>query len=1000
MYSKAYWKILLAAFSIGAMALAGCESKIGEEPPKEEVQEFSGTQCLSDAKPVFQRYTKGEATPAEMHRSWDCIVVALDKFKKYVRGSDREKFTPQELATFLETNFMEDSGKQKFSPQLQTEIMKFKGLLIGGSHNHLTILEIDKIVKLIGEFRTISIDILPYMNVISMEWKPKKFPVTSAELAYFESANLALQKAAKQLSEVIEANGQSYVIADFAVLLEEFGKSFGEEWASPDFVRKYLPVIKKIKKAVAGGDESAIVPSEWRRFTLLGARGFVQFLRYDIFIKNLPASEKKLRTTFINKVIEDSLSAVEDILEEKPSSVIDKGELYDLIQAFKYVRPDVKMSEGFFNELLKLKVLIVGGSETAIAGKDIVVLKNKVPKIFNLVDDIDPHLSILTQNWEPTKSSFENAQKTLKTTNSFFVNWLGDALSLVDGGYDLNSLPKLISEYEKLYGNSKTRWSKEVNTYLPLIIKIKKMMFGDDSSLIKKSQWRNSAQIVSGAYGEFLYYNYFVKDRNLQKAQGISAFSNLGHSVIDFLKNLVRLKHNEFFAREELLSIINFLAQQGNIPSFFSGSIADQSLEFVLNNVLVTPERRLAGKKPNALNISALDTARTEFTTWMDVEILWVRVASGWTNPNSGYMPHQLTSYLREVAGSKNSSEALKLGMKELRLSTEDAYPIVTDERGFVKINYQGDLLYTFKALRDLNRNRMVARILIRAFGNDLGRINSYTGVNLKEVENGFNRLKGIFIKIGLLDPNNKTFVISRFREANIFTPHADGNNLVSHAELTDLVGMIFSGIGIYEKLKPSLLKTCFSRNAIINDSSMVSVECAKSAYKPAMARIMTTLPEYLGYMRRVGDATWSNYMQNIFLAAGYITNAKGTAKLGDIALTPHVIQYIEMIFARYDLNRDALISTHEAIRAYPSFDALMKEIAGDMIRNGDIKESELIDIFAFILKYGHPPTGVKEKTKYFFSWKGKSEKWELAADRTQLALILGFIASQTTPAP
>lgn len=996
MFSRSLWNRFTIATVTASVLLAGCNSKIGEKPPEEAVQEFSGTQCLTKAKPVFAKFITSDATPGELHRSWDCVVVALEKFKKYVRGSDRDKFTPQELATFLEKNFMDTSDGVVFSPKLQTEVMKLKGLLIGGSHSHLTIEEINKIVTLIGKLRTISIDILPYMKVVSMNWKPAKMPATNSELEYFEAANLGLQKAAKELSVVIEENGQSYVIADFAVLLEELANTFGEKWTSPDFIRKYLTVVKKLKKAVAGGNESTIVPSEWKRFILLGARGYVQFLRYENFIKDLSPADKKLKNAYFNKVVDDALSAIEDILSEKPSGAIAKSELYELVQAFSLVRPDIKMSEAFFNEALKIKILLVGGAEDSLSVKDVSTLKTKAPKLVGLWDGIKPHLDILALIWQPTQTSFEKAEKTLAVTTVAFNSWLVDALGLLEGGYDLNRLPNLIREYEKLYGPSKSSLAKDVSDYLPLIIDFKKMMFGDGSSVVKKTQWNTTAKVVAGGYGEFLYYNYFVKGRSLQKPQGISAFSNSGHSILTFLRQLVKLKHNEFFARDELLTVVNFLAKKGVIPASFRGSIADQALDVVLNNVLVTPERRLAGKKPNALNLSALEAARAEFATWIDAEILWVRAASGWTSPTYGYSASQLYNYLREVSGSRSSSDALKLAARELMLAVNSPYPIVTDERGFLRINNRVEQLYTFKSLRDLNRNRMVARLMIRAFSNDLDRIKSYKGAVLSEVQAGFDKLRGIFIKIGLLDPNNLTFAKSRFTEANIFTPHADGNNYASQAEITDLVGMIISGVNIHTQLRDHLVRNCFPRRATITDASLVSVECVKTAYKPAMARTMTATPEYLAYMKRVPDSTWSVYMHNVFMATGYIPNEKGLAKMGDITLTPHVVQYIEMIFAKFDANKDTYISATEAIRAYPSFDALMKDIAKDMLAAGDIKESELLDIFTFILKYGHPPTTLKEKAKYFFSWKGKRDKWDVAADRTQLALILGYIAEQS----
>ncbi len=192
--------------------------------------------------------------------------------------------------------------------------------------------------------------------------------------------------------------------------------------------------------------------------------------------------------------------------------------------------------------------------------------------------------------------------------------------------------------------------------------------------------------------------------------------------------------------------------------------------------------------------------------------------------------------------------------------------------------------------------------------------------MNLKEVEGAFFTLKPFLAALGLIEPDNTTFASSRFREANIFVPHSDGNSLASYAEVTDLIGMIFSGVKIDSMLRKELIKVCFNGNDNITNASLVTLSCARRAYKDSMGTIMAGTPEYLKFMKTASKDEWAIYMNNVFKAAGYVSNDKNLAKVGDISLAPHVIQYIEMLYARFDRNKDGVLATGEALSAFPAF--------------------------------------------------------------------------------
>ena len=135
----------------------------------------------------------------------------------------------------------------------------------------------------------------------------------------------------------------------------------------------------------------------------------------------------------------------------------------------------------------------------------------------------------------------------------------------------------------------------------------------------------------------------------------------------------------------------------------------------------------------------------------------------------------------------------------------------------------------------------------------------------------------------------------------------------------------------------------------------------------------------------------WNFYLNNIFKSAGYIPNRQQLANYGDIGLVPHLIQYVELLYSKFDKNYDGFLNAAEAVKAFPCFSGIIREMAKAELQDGTLKEKHLIPLFTYILRYGKPPETMKEKLRFRFFWRDKPEKWDVWADRTQFGLVLLF---------
>jgi hypothetical protein len=249
---------------------------------------------------------------------------------------------------------------------------------------------------------------------------------------------------------------------------------------------------------------------------------------------------------------------------------------------------------------------------------------------------------------------------------------------------------------------------------------------------------------------------------------------------------------------------------------------------------------------------------------------------------------------------------------------------------------------------------------------------------------------------MGLLDEKNTTFIESRFREANIFTAHSNGDTYVNFPEMADIVGMIMSGIIVNNLFRKDVEEVCLTPAGKAAEEIFVTEKCIRKVYLEQTANYMTATPEYVKFFRKMSLDDTEDFLMNILKAAGHVPNNQNTVKLMDADLAPHVIQYVEMTMSKYDGNQDGQINLAEAKNAFPSFKGILKELTKDQKL---IKEKDLLALFTYILHYGRPPGGVKDFLLKWLPWKSDPGKWVVAADRQDLAGILGYIADQVAKA-
>ncbi len=1008
-----------------------CTPKIGEQPPPPKDLSVAASPCLDKAMQSMGDFFRGTAKDSELSESWGCLSSAFVEFKKYVRGRESDRYSSQELATFIEDNFIErnpiTSRTRKISPELQSQMMKIKIILIGGSAEYLTRNELDLVVNLLSEFRSMSLAINSSMKILTMNWKPEG-QMNDAQMEEFERANQAIQNFVKDFASLVKNNNPSYNLNDIPVLLKELEKFYADNWGWLPKLDQYVPLMKKIKKAIAGGDENFVAPAEWRIFMLLGGRAYVQFLRFHYFISNHTDEISGNRAAFIARTFEDIFSIFQDLVGEKPSGQVSRIETAEILEAVSKAWTGFKTSDNLVFEIMKIKRLVLGGSIEFWNTKDFESAKFKVNKLKDIIAALLPYRYVYTRSWKPESMTHEDAQLHFTNARYHLLRGLKEFGSYLEDSYSSSDLMSLLGELEKLYPpkEGEESWAATANRYSCIANDFKRIVFderqvGERCVLtdgkaanwtIGKGQWDKFLEVISQLYSGFLQYEFFVGGKSLNSGHQVQIVNWFGNDIINLVQQVLSKRKAPVLTTEELSTLALDFADADVLPKKLQPNTVKSLANTIVNHFLNPTEDRLNGVKPTGINARLLANLGNEFNIWSRVDSFFMQIYERRKTPLTA---EEILIEIDAALGQFKDDPFLIAGLGEMKSAFQTPIPMPLDSEGRVIISYGKESRFSLPAVKQFNLNRMIVRALIRAYGLNLSRITTGAGIQKCEAELAFEDVKNIFIDLGILEANGKPFINSRFTEASVFLPHSDGNTLMSFQEFHDLMTMIFSGFAVEKKLKIDLEKECGSAtNRLDRSSDQVSLTCLRRVYYNNISAnaAFASLPDYMAYFKKTAPATWNNTFFHNLKAAGYVPNNQQLVKMGDASLFPHVIQYTEMLFNKFDQNRDGILSKSDAIKAFPTFKNLLKDLAKKPLEEGLIKESELEAVFTYIVKYREIPGCEKSMFLCLFdgdvwqwiNWKNdyRDSDQVIYATRDHLAQILGLIAdeSRKTPPP
>lgn len=972
-----------------AFLFLGCGLKVGEQKPINEDVQMNSISCVDKSLDDLKLFFKGESKKQEVTAIVSCFSNTLKTFSNSVSGESKDFYTATEIKRFIENNLKKETNKTELSLDLVNQLFKFKTVVVGGYSDRFSRKEIIKLANILDAVKDDVANLNPYMLILTGQWDYKQYDLKTRKQKYDEATE-ALDNFSYKLFSKFEPTLQYlysiHSLMDFVKTLMEESGSTTDDIQKIESYRSLAVVLKH--NTISQGEYFKL--KDWPSM----GRALSAALQVVLANKYFSPEIVNQKTDFDLYAIyaQKAFTALSYILNTSGQKQLSEDQLKDITQElFKALKKEVVVDPGFVKALTVVKSVFVQKNSFFWTVSDFVQLAEGTPVFFNvmgsllnLLDRVDAAKPTDKQQVAVPLTSVDFDQ----LENQFNIE-LQMTLPFLKGQFDINQLEMVLTELQNAKLIGEISFLKDYSKKKHIISAVAEILTHSSSSVIAGVELQNVVETGLKAYLHYSEYDLYLNGLALKDVVYSERLLKLWKKAYTTLQAAIERHPQIALNTDDIASSYGRLVENEVFKSF----ITEESLRIVLTslykNFLINPENRIKGFVLPGLTNEAVDNLDQIISPFLQANMI---LAPYFKTQDMQSYTDLIKAYKVSFNDSSVSADVRQIYKEHLDI-LEHYEPLTSNGKGQLQISSAHEFqIYKYDDVVNSNLFRTLSRLLIRSLAQDSMRIDQLTGVTQEELQQAFDMLKPVIYEFDWVAQDNPTFISSRFREANLFVPHANGDTLANYYELHDLIVHLMSGTKRAKEFKKGLVAQCLPLMTYESVQRKTPIEEAcvlDYIYKTDYG--FDELPIHKIQRQIFTDIQMKEYYFNVLKAAGYKVDDTHMVLAENSDDYPHAIQYIEMLFAKYDADNNGQLDKTEALKAFPVFKETIRSVIGKIDGGDKIKEDKYPGVFIYFLKYGKSPKTMVEKLQ-FMAFINNEAKWIVNSTRPDIGKVFAFL--------
>lgn len=668
----------------------------------------------------------------------------------------------------------------------------------------------------------------------------------------------------------------------------------------------------------------------------------------------------------------------------------------------RYLLKENQISDSFQAEIMKAKVIFVGGSSDTFSRAELEKLIQFLGTFGDRLQSLQGRMKLLLLRKKENEISAGEIDKTQKLVRDLVVFFL-EQTKITASKYELNDLITLIQRLDDFLGENDQ--IQGIFKWVPLIKDVKKLFMGESANLSNMTEWKSAFLWTVDSYFAVIKFHHLVKDLKFENPNDWNILMPWLDQIFRLIENSPEMQKNKILQAGGIDAVIDQIYELKLFRSEVDRELAKKTYRKAIAYILNRSANRDSAVEVAGLTVQNLNIISQEYHIWrlsqqflVDtfIKAQRLKVILNIKNIRAEFDKYDFNKVIDSFGVNAIEKEDLVQSWNDFRSFIFTATPVIANQDG--KMRMQGNLSDQGTSLAGgnlLNSARSYVRIIMRGYADRKEKFlfqNTIPKQSFLNLEEDFREFAQ---KMGFIDPRNFSPAARTFTEANFLTYNGDGNELMSPTEAVQLISQMFSGgrtianelfadLGkVDEILKRKNKGNCYSGQTDIFNKPVVHEACFKAVFKVKSVNYFEAMPNTKAYISKMSPEQYELYYKTIMIPAGLEKHRPGMVEYAEARSIIVIMHYIESLMVVYDKNQDQVLDEKELLSAMPRFDKMIAKMSP--LGNWFVE-----DIFLSMVYKGEKPS-----IGSLLKFKAERAKGLGTVDRLNIIKVLALLKEQ-----
>ena len=603
----------------------------------------------------------------------------------------------------------------------------------------------------------------------------------------------------------------------------------------------------------------------------------------------------------------------------------------------RYLLKDNQISTEFMNEIMKIKMFLIGGSAHGLTRTELDQVQADIKLIKEEVLKIQGSLGLILFQETSENATDERIEKAETQVRASFKRLLLES-KVAGSMYEFADFKDFVSELGKFLGDTVTL--QKALKWMPLMSSVKELFWGDHSRLSTSRQWQASMDWAIRGY--FLGLNSFYRFRpfEFKSRENWSSLLTCLDRGFDLIEQAPVFQADGRLSADSIDRVLEEVWKLNLIKTELSVAVMKKTYRTVILRILDRNQSRQAQvSEVLGLEKKHLAVLRFEYNVWrlseeMILDLFKDRPVS------DGASPAEIADSLRrQDVGAKirffrdgdTQREPYEATWSDwARLLTLDRPIQWTANLKLLMVPNASRAKTSFQGLNLMNAVRFLTRAVQRGYGQ--GTDPNVFKLQLSEpslvyLEDDFHEIGQM---VGFLDPRSKKPAERTFKEANFFTFHGDGNDWMTGLETFEELNFMISGGGavINEIMESARAAGCQTGQLDPLGKPYMKADCYEKVLRANFTRFFEGLPLMSQEIAAMNETQWQTFYGSLMTLSAVEPKALGLVEFAEARTSAVVLHYVEGLMMMYDRDYNNKLTEAEVTAVAPRFRAFIQNIS------------------------------------------------------------------------